>query len=148
MGSLKILGIDRISLVKGQEKFIVVLVDLSTHKLVGLVSSRTLSEIEKVMLQWGEKVWSQIEEVSMDMTGNYKSLVKKLCPNADAIVDRFHVTKMLHEELNQARIAQKKAAESLKIKELAKLLNSLKGSKYTFLKAEDNLSNKQKQKLK
>ena len=92
------------------------------------------------MRQWGEKLLSQIKEVSMDMTGNYKSLVKKLCPNADAIVDRFHVTKMLHEELNQARIAQKK--------ERAKLFNSLKGSKYTLLKAENNLSNQQKQKLK
>lgn len=119
-----------------------------THKLIGLVAERKRSEIEKVMRQWGEKVLSQIKEVSMDMTGNYKSLVKKLCPNADAIVDKFHVTKMLHEELNQARIAQKKAAESLKIKEWAKLFNSLKGSKYTLLKAEDNLSNKQKQKLK
>jgi transposase len=142
------LGIDEISLAKGQGKFIVVLVDLDTHKLIGLVAERKRSEIEKVMRQWGEKVLSQIKEVSMDMTGNYKSLVKKLCPNADAIVDRFHVTKMLHEELNQARIAQKKAAESLKIKERAKLFNSLKGSKYTLLKAEDNLSNKQKQKLK
>ena len=53
------------------------------------------------MRQWGEKVLSQIKEVSMEMTNNYKSLVKKLCPNADAIVDRFHVTKMLHEELQQ-----------------------------------------------
>jgi transposase len=134
------LGIDEISLAKGQGKFIVVLVDLDTHKLIGLVAEGKRSEIEKVMRQWGEKVLSQIKEVSMDMTGNYKSLVKKLCPNADAIVDRFHVTKMLHEELNQARIAQKK--------ERAKLFNSLKGSKYTLLKAEDNLSNKQKQKLK
>ena len=142
------LGIDEISLAKGQGKFIVVLVDLDTHKLIGLVAERKRSEIEKVMRQWGEKVLSQIKEVSMDMTGNYKSLVKKLCPNADAIVDRFPVTKMLHEELNQARIAQKKAAESLQIKERAKLFNSLKGSKYTLLKAEDNLSNKQKQKLK
>jgi transposase len=33
---------------------IVVLVYLDTHKLVGLVSSRTQSEIEKVMRQWGE----------------------------------------------------------------------------------------------
>ncbi|WP_407892979.1 transposase [Scytonema sp. NUACC26] len=32
----------------------------------------------------------------MDMTGNYKSLVKKLCPNAEVTVDRFHVTKMIH----------------------------------------------------
>lgn len=142
------LGIDEISLAKGQGKFIVVLVDLDTHKLIGLVAERKQSEIEKVMRQWGEKVLFQIKEVCMDMTGNYKSLVKKLCPNADAIVDRFHVTKMLHEELNQARIAQRKVAESLQIKERAKLFNSLKGSKYTLLKAEDNLSNKQKQKLK
>ena len=77
VGNLNKLGINEISLVKGQGKFIVVLVDLSTHKLLGLVSSRTQSEIEKVMRQWGEKVLSQIEEVSMDMTGNYKSLVKK-----------------------------------------------------------------------
>ena len=147
VGNLKTLGIDEISLVKGQRKFIVVLVDLSTHKLVGLVSSRTQSEIEKVMLQWGEKVLSQIEEVSMDMTGNYKSLVKKLCPNAEVTVDRFHVTKIVHEELNQARIDQKKTAESLNVKERAKVFGSLKGSKYTLLKAENKLSKKQKEKL-
>ena len=82
----------------------------------------------------------------MDMKGNYKSLVKKICPNADVIVDKFPVAKMLHEELNHARIAQEEAAESLKIKEGAKLFNSLKGSKYTLLKAEDNVSNKQKHK--
>ena len=83
----------------------------------------------------------------MDMTGNYKSLVNKLCPDADVTVDRFHVTKMVHEELNQARIAQKKAAESLKAKERAKLFNSLKGSKYILLKAENKLTKKQKEKL-
>lgn len=44
------------------------------------------------MKQWGEKVLLQIEEVSMDMTGNYKSLVGKICPNAAVTVDRFHVT--------------------------------------------------------
>ncbi len=139
---------DEISLVKEQGKIIVVLVNLSTHKLVGLVSSRTQSEIEKVMRQWGEKVLSQIEEVSMDMTGNYKSLVKKLCPNAEVTVDRFHVTKIVHEELNQARIDQKKTASSLNVKTKAQVFGSLKGSKYTFLKVEKKLSKKQKQKLK
>lgn len=70
--TLKILGIDEISLVKGQEKFIVVLVDLETHKLVGLVPYRTQSQIQKVMQQY-----------------------------------RFHVTKIVHQELNQARIDKK-----------------------------------------
>lgn len=141
------LGIDEISLVKGQGKFLVVLVDLETHKLIGLVSERKQSQIEKVMRTWGEKVLSQIEEVSMDMTGNYKSLVKKLCPNAEVTVDRFHVTKMIHEELNQARVEQKTAAKSLNAKERAKLFDSFKGSKYTLLKAEDKLSDRQKEKL-
>lgn len=144
---LKILGIDEISLVKGQGKFIVVLVDLETHKLVGLVPSRTQAQIEKVIQQWGEEVLFKIEEVSMDMTGNYKSLVQKNCPNAQVTVDRFHVTKIVHSELNQARIDQKKTAEALNAKERAKLFNSLKGSKYTLLKAEEKLSNKQKEKL-
>ena len=84
------------------------MVDLETHKLVGLVSERKQSEIEKVMSKWGEKVLAQIEEVSIDMSGNYKSLVKKNCPNAEVTVDRFHVTKMVHEELNYARVDKNK----------------------------------------
>lgn len=54
------------------------------------------------MIKWGKVVLEQIEEVSMDMTGNYKSLIEKICPNAVVTVDRFHVTKIIHEELNTA----------------------------------------------
>lgn len=106
---------------------------------------RKQSEIEKGMGLWGEKVLSQVKEVSMDMSYNYKSLVNKLCPNASVTVDRFHVTKMIHEELNQARINQKKVAESLNVKEKVKLFSSLKGSKDILLKAEQNLSQNKKQ---
>lgn len=56
------------------------------------------------MLTIGEKMLGQIEEVSIDMRGNYKSLVRKICPNAEVTVDRFHIEKMIHEELNQAKI--------------------------------------------
>jgi transposase len=65
-------------------------------------------EIENIMKSWGEEVLKRIEEVSMDMTGNYKSLIDKICPSALVTVDRFHVTKIIHEELNQARIAENK----------------------------------------
>jgi len=70
---------------------------------------------------WGAECG--IEEVSIDLSGNYKSLVRKNCPSAEVTVDRFHVTKMSHEELNQARI-DKKTAEALKVKERAKLFTS------------------------
>jgi transposase len=55
------LGIEQISLVKGQGKFMVVLVDLETHKLLGLALEIKQSEIEIVMLLWGDKVLSQVE---------------------------------------------------------------------------------------
>ena len=70
---LQKLGIDEMSLVKGQGMFIVVLVDLKTPKLIGLVADRKQAAIEKKMLEWGEEVLNHREEVSMDMTGNYKS---------------------------------------------------------------------------
>jgi transposase len=64
----------------------------------------------------------------------YISLIKKLCPNAEVIVEKFHVTKIVHEELNHATIDQKKTAELLNFKEKAKVFGSLKGRKYTLLK--------------
>ncbi len=51
------LGIDEISLVKRQGKFIVVLVDIETHKLIELVAEKKQSEIEKVMLKWEKKYY-------------------------------------------------------------------------------------------
>jgi transposase len=61
--------------------------------------------------------------------------------------DRFHVMKLINEELNSARIQQKKTAEAIEAKERAKLFGSLKGSKYILLKTEESLSEKQKEKL-
>ncbi|MEO1429969.1 MAG: transposase [Cyanobacteria bacterium J06633_8] len=147
LNGLRRLGIDEISLVKGQGKYIVVLVDIDSGKLIGLVKERKQIEIENVLRKWGEEVLERIEEVSMDMTGSYKSLINKICPNAAITVDRFHVTKIIHEELNQARIAEKKTALELNIKDREKVFDSLKGNKFTILKAEENLTDKQKEKL-
>jgi transposase len=106
--NLKRLGIDEITLVKEQGKFIVVLVDLDTGKLMGLVKERKAQALEKYLIAWGEEVLEQIEEVSIDMYKMYKTVIEKLCPEAVITVDRFHVTKLLHQELNQGRIDQKK----------------------------------------
>ncbi|MEG4422442.1 transposase family protein [Microcoleus sp. LAD1_D5] len=50
---LRRLGIDEISLVKGQGKFIVVLVDLETHKLLGLVSEKKTVIYRKLSSKMG-----------------------------------------------------------------------------------------------
>jgi transposase len=104
---LKRLGVDEISLRKGMGNFIVILVDLDTMKPIGFVKSRKQKDIEEVLIGWGQEVLEQIVEVSMDMSGNYKGLVQTLLPNADITVDRFHVMKLVNEELDEARRQQR-----------------------------------------
>jgi transposase len=70
-------------------------------------------------------------------------------PNADVTIDRFHVMKQVNDELDATRKQQKKEANALKNKlEKDRILAGLLKSKYSLLKNEDCLNERQKQKLK
>jgi transposase len=148
LSRLKRVGIDEIALRKGHKNYVVSLVDLDRNEVVGLVEGRTHEAINKELDHWGDGVLSQIKEVSIDLTGNYRSLVKKRMPNAEIVADRFHVSKIINDELNDAIIAEKKGLKDIKDeKDKKRLEDILKGSKYAILKPEDNLTEKQKNKL-
>ena len=123
------------------------MVDLDTMKPVD-VKSRKQSDISAVLETWGVEVLNQIREVSMDMSGNYKGLVKNLLPCVDVTVDRFHVMKLVNEELDFARkTVQKAALESKDTTEKERVLASLSRSKYVLLKTEADLNDEQREKL-
>lgn len=142
------MGIDEIALRKGQEDYAVVLVDLDKNELVGLAESRKHKDIKEVLKSWGDGVLSQIREVSIDLSGNYRGLVKRVLPNADIVADRFHVAKLVNAELNRARNAERRAINELKDEvkkeEMQAIINK---SKYALLKPEERLTEKQKIKL-
>jgi transposase len=145
---LKRLGMDEIALRKGQKDFIVVLVDLERRILIGFVGSRKQKDIKKVLEEWGSEVLSQIVEVSIDLTGNYRGLIQKLLPDANIIADRFHVMQLVSNELNSAILNEKKASESVTDEPKKKQIKeALKQSKYAILKPEERLTETQKQKL-
>ncbi|MHC5863377.1 ISL3 family transposase, partial [Nostoc sp.] len=149
LSQLKRLGIDEIALVKGQGNPKAVLVDLDTHKPIEIVKSRRMEEIREVLVSWDIQVLEQIQEVSIDLWSPYKSLVEELMPNANVTADRFHVMKQVNDELDAMRKAEKKAAMSLENKsEKDRILEGLSKSKYSFIKNEDSLNEKQKEKLK
>lgn len=149
LSQVKRLGIDEIALVKGQGNYLAVLVDLDTHKPIEIVKSRRMEEIREVLVSWGIQVLEQIQEVSIDLWSPYKSLVEELMPNANVTADRFHVMKQVNDELDATRKAEKKAAMSLEDKsEKERKLEGLNKSKYSFIKNEDSLNEKQKEKLK
>jgi len=57
----------------------VILVDLDTGKLIGLVPERKSKAIEELLKSWESEILEQIEEVSMDLYKMYKSVFHKLC---------------------------------------------------------------------
>ena len=137
MSHLKRLGIDEIAMRKGQENFVVVLVELDCHRLIGMVESRKQSDVKQVLEGWGSEVLQQIVEVSIDLSGNYKGLVHKVLPNADIVADRFHVMKLVNQELNVVRNAVIKAAkDNQNQSEKPRFLAALNHSKYALLKPE------------
>ena len=152
---LKKIGIDEIALIKGQGNYCAVLIDLSTSKLITIVAGRTQAEIEPVLNSWGSEVLEQIEEVSIDLWTGYKTLVKKLMPNAQVVADRFHVMVQVNQELDTQRKREKrqvidltkKSKSSKKAAEYQKILEGINDSKYSLLKNEDHLNEQQNIKL-
>jgi len=79
------------------------------------------------------EVRKAVTEVSVDMWGGFEKVVKKVWPNAQLIIDRFHVMQPLNQELN----ARRKAVGITQ-----------RGSKYLLLKNLENLSEQEFEKLK
>jgi transposase len=152
---LKKLGIDEIALIKGQGNYCAVLIDLETSKLITMVKGRTQAEISSVLNSWGSEVLEQIEEVSIDLWMGYKTLVKKLMPNVQVVADRFHVMVQVNKELDTERKCERKQVIDLGKKsrppknqaEYQEKLDGISASKYSLLKNEENLNEKQKLKL-
>ncbi len=152
---LKKLGIDEIALIKGQGNYCAVLIDIETSKLITIVKGRTQAEIEPVLNSWGSEVLEQIEEVSIDLWKGYKTLVQKLMPNAQVVADRFHVMVQVNQELDRQRKREKrqvidlnkKSRLSKKAAKNKKVLEGINDRKYSLLKNEENLNEKQNIKL-
>jgi len=108
-----------------------------------------MEEIREVLVGWGIQVLEQIEEVSIDLWSPYKNLVEELMPNANITAEVAVVMKQVNDELDAMRKSEKRVAMSLEDKsEKERILEGLNKSKYSFLKNEDSLNEKQKEKLK
>ena len=146
---LKKLGIDEIAWVKGHKNYCAVLVDLETRKPVDILEKRTQECLSKCFETWGREVLEGIEEVSIDLWSGYKNLVKELIPNAEVVADRFHVMKLVNDELDSQRKILKRTIKKIKKKaKRERLTEVITNSRYSLLKNEQDLNDEQKEKLK
>ncbi|WP_245555438.1 ISL3 family transposase, partial [Baaleninema simplex] len=99
-GQVKRLGLDEIAKHKGHKKFVTVVSDLEKGELIEVIDSHQQEEIAEVLLQQPLEVREAVEEVSVDMWEGFPKLIEKVFPNAQIVVDRFHVMKAVNDNLN------------------------------------------------
>jgi transposase len=47
---------------------------------------------------------ASVQEVCVDMWGGFTKVIKEVFPNANIVIDRFHVMKLVHKSLNAIRL--------------------------------------------
>ena len=141
LSGIEAIGVDEIASGKGHQYMTVVYqIDQGMRRLLHVGKGRAEEALSSFVYELGDEVVS-IRYVCSDMWRPYLKVIRELLGEAVHILDRFHIVANLNKALDQVRAAE--------AKELAKQgFDSLKHTKYCFLKNPENLTPKQKLKLK
>ena len=80
------------------------MVDGKTGKTIDIVEDRRLTNLMKYFSYYSHKVRSKVKSIVIDMYSPYISLIKKMFPIANIIVDKFHLVNLISTSLNKIRI--------------------------------------------
>ncbi len=142
-GGLKRIGIDEISIRKGQ-RYLTVVVDHDTGRLVWAGAGRDRKTTEKFLELLGDQRCKQLKLISCDMAEWITRPVAERCPNAAVCYDPFHLVKLATDALDDIRREVWNEARRAGQKQLAK---ALKGARFALWKNPGNLTERQQLKL-
>ena len=140
---VKHLGIDEISLHKGQGKYVLVLTDLKRRVVLDILPDRR----KKSLMGWLESPaagldLSTLETAAIDLWSQYRAAIQSVYPTVQVVADRFHVVQNLNETIHAIRREAQAKAESEAVQQ------ALKGLRYLLLKNKKKLTEAEKQRLK
>ena len=75
-----------------------------TGQTIDIVEDRRLNNLIKYFYYYDYKARSRVKFIIIDMYSPYVSLIKKMFPNAQIIIDKFHLTQLISRSLNKTRI--------------------------------------------
>ncbi len=97
------LGIDEVSHRKGKRDFVCVLTDLERGVQLDILPDRRKETLDAHFAALGPSFCAQITVVATDMWRPYRDVAETHFPNAEVVIDRFHVVKALNEMLDRIR---------------------------------------------
>jgi len=78
--------------------------DAKTGKIIDIVEDRKLTSLLKYFAYYTHKARSKVKLIVIDMYSPYISLIKKMFPNAEIIIDKFHLIQLISTSVNKTRI--------------------------------------------
>jgi transposase len=137
---LEVLGLDEIALKKGQRDYVtIVTARLQGERIVllGVLPDRQKDQVVAFLRSIPQRLSATIRTVCCDMYEGYIEAVREELPQAQIVVDRFHVTRHYHQAADQLRQSELKRLK----KELpAEAYQELKGNMWAFRKQPDDLT--------
>jgi transposase len=140
---LKRLGIDEISVRKGQ-RYLTVVIDHDTGRLVWAHPGRDKQTVYKLLDLLGKERCEQIQLVSCDMADWITIPIGERCPNAEICLDPFHVVKLATDALDEVRREVWNDARKAGQPGLAR---ELKGARFALWMNPERLTERHRQKL-
>lgn len=101
----KTIGIDEHAFdknkMRGHRNFVTMIVDYNNSRPKELLPTRNVAELRQMLAHIPGR--ENVKNVTMDMSGPYRSFVKGFFPNAQITCDHFHVVRLLHPAINKMR---------------------------------------------
>ncbi len=88
---------------KGQQDFVTVVSDVDRSVLLEVIDSHRQTDITEALMQQPVEFREAVREVSVDMWGGFPKVIAQVYPNARLVFDRFHVMRLVIQELNKIR---------------------------------------------
>jgi transposase len=108
---LRVIGIDEIALKKGYRDFVVIVsahLDDGQVVVLGILPNREAKTLEAFLKGIPDALRATIANVGVDMYETYRQVVKTVLPQAQVVVDRFHVARTYREAADQVRKTEMK----------------------------------------
>ena len=97
------LGMDDIAKRKGHN-YNTVIYDQDTKEVIEIIDGRKIEQVKEVIFEIiSEEDRKKVEAVTIDMSNTYAGVVRECFPNAKTIIDRFHISQQLHNQIDEAR---------------------------------------------
>ncbi|HBC2593791.1 TPA: ISL3 family transposase [Enterococcus faecium] len=110
--------------------------DGETGKIIDILNDRRNFAIKDYFLRFSLENRRRVKYVVMDMNASYPYAIKEIFPNAEIIIDRFHIIQQLTRALNNKRIQVMKEQKNKESRHYTKLKKYWK----FVLTYEDNLN--------